>query len=85
LAASALSSLMLLGTPANSTAQSAGRTAQPVGRVAGITPGSINGTVRDETGAPIWGAVVSAVGTATIVDVTDRDGRFQLRSLSPGP
>lgn len=85
LAASALGSLMLLGWPAISLAQSAGRTAQPVGRVAGITPGSINGTVRDETGAPISGAMVSAIGAATTVAVTDRDGRFELRSLSPGP
>src|SRR5262249_27838427 len=58
---------------------------QPVGRVASLASGSIRGTVQDETGAPVAGAMVSALGATTAFGTTDRAGRFELRTLSPGP
>jgi hypothetical protein len=87
LAASAVvGSLMLLGTPGISSAQrAAASTAQPVGRLAAFSPGAVHGIVRDETGTPVAGATVSVVGPTTIVAVTDRDGRFEVRTLPPGP
>ena len=87
LAASAVvGSLMLLGTPGISSAQRTGASlAQPVGRLVAFSPGAIHGVVRDETGTPVAGATVSVVGPTTGVAVTDRDGRFELRTLSPGP
>ena len=48
-------------------------------------PGSIHGIVQDERGAPVAGAMVSALGATTAFAVTDRSGRFELRTLSPGP
>src|SRR5688572_3489059 len=88
LAASAvLGGLICLGTPAISDAQRADglATTQPVGRTAAFAPGSIHGIVRDETGSPVAGATVSAIGASTAVAVTDRHGRFDLQTLSPGP
>jgi TonB dependent receptor-like, beta-barrel/Carboxypeptidase regulatory-like domain len=58
---------------------------QAVTHVASLAPGSIHGTVQDERGAPVVGAMVSALGTTTVVAVTDRAGRFDMRQLSPGP
>jgi Carboxypeptidase regulatory-like domain/TonB dependent receptor len=86
LAASAVvGSVLLLGTPGISSAQRTAALAQPVGRLAAFSPGAIHGVVRDETGTPVSGATVSVVGPTTSVAVTDRDGRFELRTLSPGP
>ena len=85
-ASAALGSLMLLGTPVICDAQRTGGLATPpVGRIAAFAPGSIQGIVRDETGIPVAGAVVSAIGATTSVAVTDRNGRFDLQALSPGP
>ncbi len=53
--------------------------------MASMAPGSIGGIVRDEKGAPLDGAMVSALGATTAFAVTDRSGRFELRTLSPGP
>ena len=53
--------------------------------VASLAPGSILGTVQDEKGAPVAGAMVSSLGTTSAFAVTDRAGRFELRPLSPGP
>ena len=85
-ASAALGGLMLLGTPAIAGAQRAGdQTPQPVDRIAALASGSIHGIVRDETGIPVAGAMVSAIGATTSVAVTDRNGRFDLQTLSPGP
>ena len=85
-ASAVVGGLMLLGSPGISGAQStAPSLAQPVGRLAAFSPGAINGVVRDETGTPVAGATVSVVGPTTSVAVTDREGRFELRTLSPGP
>jgi Carboxypeptidase regulatory-like domain/TonB dependent receptor len=59
--------------------------APAVMKVAALASGSIGGVVQDERGAPIPGAMVSALGAKTAIAVTDRGGRFELRTLSPGP
>jgi len=70
--------------PAAARAQGAAQ-AVPVTHVASLAPGSILGMVHDERGAPVPGAIVSALGTTTVVAVTDRIGHFELRTLAPGP
>jgi hypothetical protein len=63
-----------------------GQSAPPaVTEVASLASGSIGGVVLDEGGTPIPGAMVSALGAKTAIAVTDRSGRFELRTLSPGP
>ena len=57
----------------------------PVVQVAAVTAGSIYGMVLDESGAPIDGAVVSALGGATAFAVSDRGGQYRLTELPPGP
>ena len=66
-------------------AQEGLRQPQPVMHMASLAPGSILGTVQDDRGLPVAGAIVSALGTTTAVAVTDRSGRFELRTLTPGP
>src|SRR5262245_12207560 len=83
LAAAAVGTLMLL-TSGQARARAVKQN-EPVGRVAVLGAGSIEGIVQDETGAPVAGALVSAVGATPKVAVTDRSGRFELRTLSPGP
>ena len=56
-----------------------------VTRVASLASGSIGGVVQDERGAPVPGVTVSALGVRTAIAVTDHGGRFELRTLSPGP
>jgi hypothetical protein len=73
--------LVLVCLPAVAHAQ---LRAQAVTHVASMAPGSILGVVQDERGLPVPGAFVSALGTTTAVVVTDRTGRFELRTLSPG-
>jgi len=55
------------------------------GRVASLSAGIIQGLVLDEAGAPIAGAVVSALGSSSAFALSDRAGHFELRSLPPGP
>jgi len=59
--------------------------APAIARVAALSAGSIAGLVQDEQGTPVRGAIVSAVGATTVVAYTDRLGKFELRTLSPGP
>src|SRR4051794_12913902 len=76
--------LVLLCLPSPARAQSATEV-RPVTHIASIAAGSIQGTVQDERGAPVPGAMVSALGATTAYAVSDRSGRFELRTLSPGP
>ena len=85
--ASAAGSLVLLclATPARAQTQTSGSIFHPVSRVATIATGAIQGIVQDEKGLPVSGAAVSALGATTAVAYTDRTGRFELRTLPPGP
>jgi hypothetical protein len=82
-ASAALGGLVLLCLPSLAAAQAP--LVQAVTHVASLASGSILGTVQDEKGAPVAGAMVSALGTTSAFAVTDRAGRFELRTLSPGP
>jgi hypothetical protein len=53
--------------------------------VAGSGAGELHGSVVDDQGQPLPGAVVSALGATTVFAVSDRDGRYVFRNLSPGP
>jgi hypothetical protein len=83
-ASAVVGGLVLLCLPPASLAQTAGQF-RPVTHVASIAAGSIQGTVQDEQGAPVVGATVSAFGASTAFAVSDRGGRFEMRTLSPGP
>jgi hypothetical protein len=76
--------LVLLCVPAFLFAQDAVQL-RPVMHVASIAPGSIHGTVLDEQGSPVVGATISALGASSAFAVSDRNGRFEMRTLSPGP
>ena len=80
--AAAVGGLVLLFQLPAARAQSS---PQAVTRVASLASGSIGGVVQDEKGAPIPGAMVSALGAKTATAVTDRGGRFEIRTLTPGP
>ncbi len=67
------------------SAPASGQTPQAVGRVASLPSGTIQGSVRDEAGAPVQGVMLSALGSSTAFAVSDRLGHFALRPLSPGP
>ena len=45
----------------------------------------LRGVVKDESGTPLSGAVVSALGSTSAFAVSDGDGRFTFRNLPPGP
>jgi hypothetical protein len=79
----AIAGLALVCLAADARAQSAAP--EVMGRLASLSPGSIHGVVQDERGTPLAGAVVSALGATSASAVSDRTGRFALRTLSPGP
>ena len=58
---------------------------QPVTHVASIAPGSIQGIVQDETARRSPAPWCRRSARTTAFAVTDRSGRFELRTLSPGP
>lgn len=58
---------------------------QPVAQVASRSQGELHGLIQDDNGAPLAGAVVSALGTSTVFAVSDRAGRFSFRNLAEGP
>jgi len=50
-----------------------------------VSQGELRGTVQDDRGASLPGAVVSALGSITAFAVSDGEGRFVFRSLPYGP
>jgi hypothetical protein len=58
---------------------------QLVSRTAAVPAAELSGLVHDRSGRPLAGAVVSAVGSESAFAVSDREGRFTLRTLPPGP
>ena len=58
---------------------------QATTHVTSAPQGEIRGTVADDKGKPLPGAVVSALGSTTLFAVADADGRFVFRNLALGP
>jgi hypothetical protein len=52
---------------------------------AGVSQGDLHGTVLDDRGKPLGGAVVSAVGATSAFAVSENDGTFAFRNLPAGP
>ena len=67
------------------SAQAPVRPAPPVSQVASVSQTNLRGTVLDERGQPLPGAVISALGGSSAFAVSDREGRFTLRDLPSGP
>ncbi len=84
MASAAVGGLALLGVSKDVRADGPAPVVRPSSNVAAVGSGSIHGVVQDENGAPVVGALVSALGATTAYAVTDRSGRFELRTLSPG-
>lgn len=80
-----LGALALLSAPTKARAQDQAHVVDPSGFIASLSSGSIQGVVRDEQGKPVGSALVSALGATTAFTKTDRSGRFELASLTPGP
>ena len=59
---------------------------QPASLVAAVPRGELRGVIRDERGGPLIGAMVSASarGASPVFAVSDREGRYVFRNLSPG-
>ena len=57
---------------------------QPVVQQARLTLGAIQGTVVDDHGGPLAGAMVSALGLASAMATTDVRGRFVIQPLPSG-
>ncbi len=55
-----------------------------VPQMARLEAGSLHGLVRDETGVPVEGATVSAIGATMVFAVTDSRGRFAFENLPAG-
>ena len=83
-ASAALGGLVLLCLPASAARRAP--QVQAVTHVASLAPGSILGTVQDENGAPVAGAMVSAFGAT--IGVRGHRSRADVSScgrLPPGP
>ncbi len=69
--------------PAPSSSTQSSSTASP--STAPSTAASLHGTVADERGQAVVGALVSVSGEETAVAITDGSGRFVFTGLPPGP
>ena len=74
-AASASAQGRIPASPVRATAQ---------GQQARLLSGSIQGVVIDDRGGPLSGAMVSALGAATLMVTTDARGRFLIQPLPSG-
>ncbi|PYR35690.1 MAG: hypothetical protein DMF90_12725 [Acidobacteria bacterium] len=85
LASAAVGGAILLSASSPALAQTLSRLSPLDTRQASFSAGTIGGTVSDDAGAPVEGAVVSALGPSTTVAVSDEKGLFEFDMLSPGP
>jgi hypothetical protein len=81
----AVGAVVLLCLASVAAAQTAVEPPRPVSHIASAASGAILGSVLDERGAPVSGAMVSALGATSAFAVSDRSGRFELLTLPPGP
>jgi TonB dependent receptor/Carboxypeptidase regulatory-like domain len=76
--------VVLLCLAAGAAAQDVAQV-RPVTHLASVATGAIQGSVLDERGLPVAGAMVSALGATNAFAISDRAGRFEMRTLPPGP
>lgn len=83
---------ILAGVTALGGAAAAAQTPSSIGsehpailRLAATAAGTIYGSVQDESGDPVEGAVISALGGSTAFAVTDRTGQYRITELPAGP
>jgi hypothetical protein len=88
-----LTAAIIVGAGGTAFAAAPGEQARPAAGAAAATPelqtvsaaaGSIRGTVSDERGGPLSGAMVTVLGATTAMTVTDVHGRFSLDTLPLG-
>jgi hypothetical protein len=84
LSAAALAGLTGFLTPAPAHAQAPIRTPQPEATTARASRSTVSGLVSDEAGAPVQGAMVTAVGATMALVTTDQRGRFAFPDLPRG-
>jgi outer membrane receptor protein involved in Fe transport len=80
----AIGCVAVCSRPAAAQAVSASRT-QAASVPAPTQAGRIEGQVTDEHGAPVAGAAIVAHGARLLVAMSDRDGRFVVENVKPGP
>jgi hypothetical protein len=84
-ASATVSTLIAFGAPIFASAQT---TESKPAAASAVSPsaigGAIVGTVNDDHGRPVANVVVSALGAATVIAVTDKTGRFEFGPLTPG-
>ena len=73
---------IVVSTPVPALAQA--RVMQASGQQVRLTLGSIQGSVIDDRGGPLAGAMVSALGATSGMATTDMRGRFMIQSLPSG-
>jgi hypothetical protein len=81
----AVAAVACAGVTPPASAQVARPSPEPVAVLAAAAQIDVRGIVLDDRGEPVIGAVVSALGSTTAFAVSDREGRFSFRNLSPGP
>src|SRR5262245_26029748 len=79
-----LGTAVTLALASAASAQVLRQQSKPIGTKATLSAGELYGTIQDDHGRPLIGAVVLAVGSTQAVEITDRDGRFTFRSLPAG-
>lgn len=81
-----VASAVFMGLGADVSAQAPAKPSlgNPVVQTARAESGRIDGRVTDDRGVPLQGAMVSALGAATALAVTDPAGHFTFAALPPG-
>ena len=80
-----IASAVVMGLGGDAAAQSPPLSAAaPVTRTARAELARIDGSVTDDRGAPLQGAMVSALGETTALAVTNAAGQFTFANLPPG-
>ena len=79
-----IATIMVVGTTTAAVSAQTEPRFMATNQNARISLGSIRGTVSDDRGGPLSGAMVSALGVTTAMVMTDARGRFALDALPPG-
>ena len=77
-----LAAVICVAVAAPASAQRRAQSEATAPRVTAPPQAELRGTVQDDRGEPLSGAVVSALGSSPAFAVSDSEGRFALRNLS---